>query len=367
MKMFKYLSFALLAVAAVGCSEDTPDPNAVDPGSFFPSYADKAYQKCAPNPDEGVYDNTFEVQICRTSNTVGEAVRLEYSVKVYDAVTDSYVEGSKDLFTVPEKYVYETNMPMGFIPVVAHNELMEIHETVLLTITILDDTTFGANTIEVEYQRVYPEESWTQLSTCTVVDGWIFSIFGIDPFDYSFECSYEINDADHHLFRLVNPYQSNSYFEGIRAMNIAPANERYYVVIDLNNFKAPAVMPSVSGYEFGPDVMTIGMVTIMNEEGALMADGYTADEIAAPGALEEESRSTFADNVFNINTCLFKGGQGQGPYNNGGKGQVVFPPHIPIVEDVTPAAAAKITPDSRSSVMRKLSEQYMQLKLDRKI
>ena len=55
MKLLKYMSFALLAAAATGCSSDEGlDPNDVDPGSFFPSYADVAFQKCAPNPDQGV-------------------------------------------------------------------------------------------------------------------------------------------------------------------------------------------------------------------------------------------------------------------------------------------------------------------------
>ncbi|MDE6331572.1 MAG: hypothetical protein K2L80_03120 [Muribaculaceae bacterium] len=362
MKLLKYMSFALLATAAAGCSEDAPDPNAIDPGSFFPSYGDVAFQKCAPNPDEGVYDNTFNIQICRTSNTVGETVRLAYSVKVYDALSDSYVDGPKNLFTVPEQFTYTTSAPMGYIPVVAHNELMELHEPIMLTVTILDDTAYGANTIEVEYQRVYPEESWTHVGTCNVVDGWVFPIFGLDGFDYSFDCSFEVNDADPLLYRLVNPYQSPMFYEGLRSYNIAPAGGRYYWQIDLNNPEIPTILPSVSGFEFRPDVLALGMLTICNGEGYCVEKGYDPEEEIAP-----EERSTFKDNVISVNTCFFFDGTGVGPYNNGGKGQISFPPYVEINQTPAGTPQAKIAPAGIGQSNGKLAVQYFNKTLNVKI
>lgn len=360
MKLFKYMSLALMAVAAVGCSEDGPDPDAIDPGSFFPSYGDVAYQKCAPNPDEGVYDNTFNVQICRTSNQVGQKVGLAYSVKVYDPVTDGYVDGNKELFTVPAEFTYTTSEPMGYIPVVAHNNLMEKYEPVLLTLTILDDTSFGANTIEVQYQHVDAQDSWTSVGTCNVVDGWVFPIFGLDGFDYSFDCAFEVNDADLQLYRLVNPYQSSMFYEGLRAYNVAPAGGRYYWLVDLNDHEVPGILPSVSGFDFRPDALSLGMLTISNAEGYYLEGGMTAEEIAE--GMDPEERSTFKDNVLNVNTCFFWDKNGQGPYNNGGIGQITFPPHIVFTEDGA-AKPAKVQTQSVGEINKKLSVQYFDKKI----
>lgn len=359
MKLLKYMSLALLATAVAGCSEDGPDPNAIDPGSFFPSYGDVAYQKCAPNPDEGVFDNIFNVQICRTSNEVGQKVRLAYSVKVYDAVSDAYVEGSKGLFTVPEEYTYTTSEPVGYIPVTAHNELMEIHEPILLTITILDDTSFGANTIEITYQRVNADESWTPVATCNVVDGWIFPIFGMSGYDYSFDCSFDVNDADPQLFRLVSPYQSSSFFEVLRSYNVAPAGGRYYWQIDLNDFDVPCVLPSVAGWEFRPDVIPDqGMLSIANTEGYYLVQGYTYDEIAE--GMDPEERSTYKDRVLNINTCLLFNESDQ-LISSGGTAQVIFPPHIEILEDQD--ATAKVNAMPQGAINREIATKNFAKKL----
>lgn len=368
MKLLKYMSFALLAAAATGCSSDEGlDPNDVDPGSFFPSYADVAFQKCAPNPDQGVYDNTFKVQICRTSNAIGEKVRLEYSVKVYDAVSDSYVDGSKELFTVPAEYTYTTAEPMGYIPVVAHNELMEIGEPIMLTITILDDTAYGANTIEVQYTRVYPEESWTPVGTCNVIDGWICPIFGIDGNDYSFDCSFEVNDADEQLFRLVSPFQSKQYYAPLASFNIAPKNGRYYWQVDLNDFRVPAVLQSVSGWEFVPGTFNVefGMLSLCSLEGQYMAEGYTNDEIYE--GLKPEERSTFVNNVLNIGRCVLYAPHYQNAVvRNDTPGRITFPPHVSIYEDGA-EGQQKIQAEPASVINRKLAKQYFGQQLSVKL
>lgn len=368
MKLLKYMSFALLAALATGCScDEGPDPNDVDPGSFFPSYGDVAFQKCAPNPDEGVYDNTFNVQICRTSNTIGEKVRLEYSVKVYDALSDSYVEGSKDLFTVPAEFAYTTAEPMGYIPVVAHNELMEIGEPIMLTITILDDTTYGANTIEVQYTRVYPSESWTPVSTCNVIDGWIFPIFGIDGNDYSFDCSFEVNDANEKLFRLVSPYQSKQFYEPLASYNIAPKNGRYYWQVDLSDIRVPALLQSEAGWEFVPGTFNVefGMLWLCNLEGQYLAEGYSYDEIYE--GLKPEERSTFKNNVLNIGRCvLYAPEYNDAVIRNDSPGRITFPPHVTIYEDGA-EGQQKIQAQPASVINRKLAKQYFSQQLSIKL
>lgn len=337
---------ALLAVAATACSEDAPDPDVIDPGSFFPSYGATAYQKCAPNPDQGVFDNTFNVQICRTSNKVGQEVGLAYSVKVFDPIEEEYVEGSKDLFTIPEKFVYTTNEPMGYIPVVAHNELMEIHEPILLTITILDTTSYGASTIEVEYTRVYPEESWTEVSTCTVIDGWVMPIFGLDGADYGFDCQFEVNDADDQLFRLVNPFQSKMYYEPLRSFNCVPAG-KYYWLVDLNNFDVPAILPSQAGWQFTPDTFgqDLGSLYVANDEGLYLNKGLSYQQII--DGMDPDKRSVFKDNIFYVNTCDLLLETLQNPGFASGLGQIIFPKHITFYPDGDTApspVAPKMTP-----------------------
>lgn len=357
MKLLKYMPIALAAFVATGCSQAGPDPDNIDPGSFFPSYGEKAYAKCAPNEDEGIYDNTFNVQVCRTSTKVGEQIGLAYSVKEYDAATDSYVEASKDLFTVPSVYTYDTNMPMGYIPVVAHNELMEMYNPYLLTIQILDDTRYGDSSIEVEYKRVYPWESFSPAGTCNMVDGWIMSIFGLDGFDYSFDCEFEVNDADPLLFRLVRPYQSSMYFSALRSYNIAPAGGEYYITVNLEDPDVPCILPSISGFEFAPDMGDLGMIAICNNEGYLYEQGYTTEEIAE--GMEPEERSTYKDGVISVNSCLFYVMENQGPYNNGGLGQITFPPATDLsIKEAAKANSKSVARAPRRQVDRQKAERF---------
>lgn len=151
-----------------------------------------------------------------------------------------------------------------------------------------------------------PNEGWTSLGNATFQDGWVMPAFNIDQTDENnwYEVELQQNDADHNIYRLVDPYHGN--FPGIQYNE---STKPGYIQFNVSN---PDYVIFETGIKSGfiNYGLSLKKMYCYNLLGWAMA--YTemsADELIAEYGDSMPFLSVFKDNVVTVSSRKDENGQ----------------------------------------------------------
>ncbi len=154
-----------------------------------------------------------------------------------------------------------------------------------------------------------PEEGWVKYSTSTFTDGWQLSGYGVDPAEMPYDVVVEKNtSADYEgveLFRIVNPYGSNT---PLYKYNSDPNDGKGYILFSTMIPNFVMAMPlTYSGLEdeYGTylNFNLEGYGYIFGDELFPDNPNWTLQDII--DAFELEEVSTYENNLVTFHNCYF--------------------------------------------------------------
>lgn len=354
MKLLKYLSLAILAGVAVGCSDGGPEPDAIAPGVYFPKYNSSAV-RMNPFEESSV---SFTADLCRTFNTVGTVVNFETTIEKQDLEQEGTVWGSAGAdaawFSIPSQVTFDNNYSKVSFDMTVLTDEMEFYQPYRITIKIVGDTQislYGTNTYTFTFTKT--QDAWVDLGMAYFADGWVMSRYQTsagpcDPLDYAWQVPMQQNVGEPFMYRLVNP-------DNAAGMPINPTTSYdysqgdVYLEINLENEEVPVILPQFNGI-----IDSDGTMTVCNIEGYLADQGASYADIEA--SLEPDERSVYEDGFLYIPTCYFFY-DGDGPYTwtNGIMNGAIQWPDDPEGE-LSKRVEANNKADKKSEFVKKFNE-----------
>ncbi|MCM1020678.1 MAG: hypothetical protein NC343_00925 [Muribaculum sp.] len=188
-------------------------------------------------------------------------------------------------FIAPSSVYFAEGQSQTLIPITFDGEDLELTD---YKVTLaLDEKAYpyGITTLELTI-GLDGSLRWASLGTGKYTDGFLTSLFGMEPVVQDVEIQYNLGTEG--LYRIVNPYGDGTPY--VEPGEVAPDDIRY-MEIDASNPKNVVIEPFATGLDWG-----YGEIVFFSASYYYMEGGYSAATIIA-----NNLNGTLEDNVITFN------------------------------------------------------------------
>lgn len=261
------LAMVCAGAAFTSCSDDDYSAGPLSDGAYFPTNTVTKYTN--------LFRDASVIEIPMMRN--GDAEAATFALKLTDP---------SGMFSVPASVSFAAGQNEALVPITFDGEALALSDyTVQLSIA---DNAFPYGITDLTLTiGLDGSLRWARMGTGKYVDGFLTSLFGMEPVEQEVEIDYNLGTNG--LYRIVNPYGDGTPY--VEEGEVDP-NDVRYMEIDASNPKNVVIEPFNTGLDWG-----YGTIVLMSASYYYMDRGNSAETIIA-----NSLNGTLVDNVITFNT-----------------------------------------------------------------
>ncbi|WP_302591020.1 hypothetical protein [uncultured Muribaculum sp.] len=269
MKKYFLPLIAMLCAGAVftSCDDDDYSAGPESDGAYFATNTANKFVNLFRD------ETVIEIPVLRNSD--GEAASFGLTL------TDP-----SGMFSVPEAVTFSQGQKETLVPITFDGEALALTDYKVELSINGNAYPYGITTLSLTI-GLDGSLRWARLGTGKYTDGFLTSLFGMEPVVQDVEIDYNLGTKG--LYRIVNPYGDGTPY--VEEGEVDP-NDIRYMEIDASNPKNVVIEPFNSGLDWG-----YGEMTFMSASYYYMDLGNSAEAIIA-----NKLNGTLVNNVITFNS-----------------------------------------------------------------